>query len=160
MILLIILGFILVCAGIIGCVLPIIPGPPVVYLALIMISIARRWEAYSPGFLIVMGCVTAVVTALDYVLPLITAKKYGASKYGVWGAVLGMLLGAIFFPPFGLLIGAFLGAVGFELIFNEETRQSMKAGLGVFMGIILGIFVKLGASGVMAYFFIKAVFTS
>ena len=159
MILLIILGFILICAGIIGCVLPIVPGPPLVYLSLIFISIARKWEAFSPVFLIVMGVITAVVTALDYVLPLFTAKKYGASKYGVWGAVLGMLLGAIFFPPFGLLIGAFLGAVGFELIFNEEAKQSMKAGLGVFIGIISGIFVKLGASGVMAYFFIKAVFT-
>jgi uncharacterized protein YqgC (DUF456 family) len=155
---LIILGFILICAGIIGCVIPVVPGPPLVYLSLILISIVRKWEAFSPVFLIVMGIITAVVTALDYVLPLFTAKKYGASKYGVWGAVLGMLLGAMFFPPFGLLIGAFLGAVGFELIFNEETKQSLKAGLGVFIGIILGIFFKLGASGVMAYFFIKAVF--
>ncbi|HEB30481.1 MAG TPA: DUF456 domain-containing protein [Spirochaetes bacterium] len=158
MILLVILGFILICAGIIGCVLPVVPGPPLAYLALILLSIARKWEAFSPAFLIAMGCVAAVVTAIDYVLPLFTAKKYGASKYGVWGAVVGMLIGAIFFPPFGLLIGAFLGAVGFELLFNEETKQSMKAGLGVLIGIVLGIFIKLGASGVMAYFFIKAVF--
>ncbi len=158
MLLLVILGFILVAAGIIGCVLPVVPGPPLVYLAIILLSIARKWEAFSPAFLIVMGCIALVVTAIDYVLPLFTAKKYGASKYGVWGAVAGMLIGAIFFPPFGLLIGAFLGAVGFELLFNEETKQSMKAGFGGFIGVVLGIFIKLGASGVMAYFFIKAVF--
>lgn len=157
MIILIILGFILITAGIIGCVLPIIPGPPLTYIALIMVSLAYRWEAFSATFLIVMGVITVVVTAMDYVMPLFTAKKFGASKYGIWGSILGMIAGLILFPPFGLLIGAFLGAVAAELIFNEDMKKSLKAGLGVFIGTILSIFMKLGASGVMVFYFIKAV---
>ncbi len=158
MIILIILGFILILAGIVGCVLPIIPGPPLTYIALMMLSVAYKWEAFSVTFLIVMGIITVVVTAMDYVLPLFTAKKFGASKYGIWGSILGMITGLIFLPPFGLLIGAFLGAVAAELIFNDDMKKSLKAGLGVFIGTILSIFVKLGTSGVMAFYFIKAVF--
>ena len=90
-------------------------------------------------------------------MPLFTAKKFGASKYGIWGSILGMIVGLIFLPPFGLLIGAFLGAVAAELIFNDDMKKSLKAGLGVFIGTILSIFIKLGTSGVMAFYFIKAV---
>ena len=74
-ILLIALGFASVIIGFIGCILPILPGPALSYIALILISIVRDWEAFSPLFLIVMAVITAVVTILDYFLPIITSKK-------------------------------------------------------------------------------------
>lgn len=96
---------------------------------------------------------------MDYLLPIFTAKRYGASKFGIWGSILGMILGIVLFPPFGLIIGAFLGALFGELIFNKDKRNAAKAGLGVFIGTMLGIVVKLSVSGVIAFFFVKAVLT-
>ncbi|MBA7647314.1 hypothetical protein ES703_55086 [subsurface metagenome] len=150
-------GFIMIFAGIIGCVLPIIPGPPLSYCSLILLSLAYKWEIFSPEFLVAMGIITLTVTVFDYILPLLTAKKFGASKYGIWGSILGMIIGIVIFPPFGLLIGAFLGAVLGEFIFNIDKKKSLKAGFGVFIGTILSIFIKLGTSGVIAFYFFKAV---
>ena len=111
MIVLIVLGFVVLAAGIVGCVLPIIPGPPLAYAALILLSIARKWEAVSPTALIVLGVLAAAVTVMDYLMPLITSKWKGASKAGIWGSLAGMIAGMIFFPPFGVIIGTFVGAV-------------------------------------------------
>lgn len=158
MIVLIIIGFILIILGLIGCVVPGVPGPPFSLLALVMLSAAKRWEPFSLNFLIVMALLTIVVTALDYVVPAAGAKKFGASKYGFWGAVIGMLIGIIFFPPLGIIIGAFLGAIAGELVIGKPSYDALKAGWGVFVGIMFGMILKLIASGVMTFYFIKALF--
>lgn len=158
MTILVIIGFVLIVAGIVGCVLPFIPGPPLSYIALILLSIAKRWEAFSTAFLIIMGVITLIVTVLDYVMPIFIAKKYGASKLGLWASVLGMLAGMIFFPPFGMLIGAFLGAILGELLSSRDHRSALKAGAGVFVGTVLGIVYRLALSGIIAAFYVKAVF--
>jgi uncharacterized protein YqgC (DUF456 family) len=154
---LIVLGFIVLAAGIIGCVLPIIPGPPLAYVSLILLSIAREWKAVSPTVLIVLGVAAAAVTVLDYLMPLITSKWKGASKAGIWGSVAGMILGMIFFPPFGVIIGTFVGAVLGELLFSNRPEGALKAGWGVFLGTMLGIALKLALSGVIALYFLRAV---
>ena len=155
---LIILGAICLFVGIIGCVIPGIAGPPFSFLALILLSIAKGWEPFSAQFLIVMALVTIVVTALDYIVPAAGAKKFGASKAGFWGAVIGLFGGLILFPPFGMIIGAFLGAIIGELTVGKEGSQALKAGWGVFMGVIFGMLLKLIASGIMTFYFIKALF--
>ena len=155
-ILLIALGFASVIVGFIGCVLPIIPGPALSYIALILVSIMRDWEAFSPVFLIIMAVITAVVTLLDYFLPVITSKKKGASKAGIWGSVIGMIVGIFILPPFGMLIFTFLGAVAGELIFSKDKRNALRAGWGVFLGTMLAIILKLAVSGTIFYFFVKA----
>ena len=154
---LIVLGFIVLAAGIVGCVLPIIPGPPLAYAALILLSIARKWEAFPPAVLIVLGLVAAAVTAMDYLMPIITSKWKGASKAGIWGSVAGMIVGMIFFPPFGVIIGTFVGAVLGELLFSKRPDGALKAGWGVFLGTMMGIGLKLAVSGVIAVYFLRAV---
>ena len=99
-----------------------------------------------------------VVQALDYLLPAVGAKKFGASKYGFWGAIIGMLLGIIFVPPLGIIIGAFLGAISGELIAGKEASKALKAGWGVFVGVMVGMLLKLILAGVMTFYFIKALF--
>jgi uncharacterized protein YqgC (DUF456 family) len=155
---LIVLGFIILAAGIIGCVLPIIPGPPLAYAALIVVSIARNWKAANPTVLIVLGVAAAAVTVMDYLMPLITSKWKGAGKAGIWGSVAGMIVGMIFFPPFGVIIGTFAGAVLGELLFSNRPEGALKAGWGVFLGTMLGIALKLAVSGVIAVYFLRAVF--
>ncbi|MFQ6082791.1 MAG: DUF456 domain-containing protein [Candidatus Aminicenantia bacterium] len=158
MVVLIIIGFILVILGIIGCIVPGIPGPPLNFIALIFLSIAKRWEPFSITFLILMAAVTIVVTGLDYVLPAAGAKKYGASKFGFWGSIIGMLIGIVFAPPLGMIIGAFIGAVIGETLIGKRSYDALKAGWGVFIGTMLGIALKLAASGIMAFYFVKALF--
>ncbi len=158
MIVLIILGVVCLIVGIIGCVVPGLAGPPFSFLALILLSIAKRWEPFSSTFLIAMAAVTIIVTALDYIVPAAGAKKYGASKFGFWGAILGMIVGIIYLPPLGMIIGAFIGAFVGELLIGKQNSAALKAGLGVFVGIMIGILLKLIASGVMTFYFIKALF--
>jgi uncharacterized protein YqgC (DUF456 family) len=157
-IVLIVLGVICLFIGLIGCIVPGVAGPPFSFLALILISIAKGWEPFSAQFLILMAVVTIVVTALDYIVPAAGAKKFGASKAGFWGAVLGLFGGLILFPPFGMIIGAFLGAIIGELTVGKEGSQALKAGWGVFMGVMFGMLLKLIASGIMTFYFVKALF--
>ena len=158
MIVLIILGVICVIIGIVGCIVPGIAGPPFSYAALILLSIAKRWEPFSAKFLIIMAVITVIVTALDYLLPAAGAKKFGASKFGFWGAIVGMILGIFFAPPLGMIIGAFIGAITGELLKGKQSYEAFKAGWGVFMGVILGVLLKLIATGIMTFYFIKALF--
>ena len=151
-------GFLFAAAGIIGCILPVIPGPPLSYCSLILISIARGWKVFTPRFLIIMGVLSVIAALMDYVIPLIFARRFGASRYGTLFSLIGMIIGVVFFPPFGLLIGAFLGAVIGEFIYNMNTHESLRAGFGVFLGTITSVFIKLGTSGVITFFFVRAVF--
>ena len=156
-VLLIAIGLMVSVTGLVGCILPVIPGPPLSYLGLIILSIAQGWEPFSAPFLIVMAGITILVTVLDFVIPAMGAKRYGASRAGVWGSVFGMLAGLIFFPPFGMLIGAFAGAVLGEMAAGREDVRALKAGWGVFVGTIMAMALKLAASGAMLFYFVKAI---
>ncbi|MBW1710918.1 MAG: DUF456 domain-containing protein [Deltaproteobacteria bacterium] len=152
---LIILGLILAISGLIGCILPIIPGPPLSYIALILLSLAKNWEPFSAAFLIVMGVIALVVLILDYVVPLIGAKKYGATRLGLWGSIIGMVVGIFFFPPFGIFIGGFAGAMAGELFAGKAGNEALRAGIGVFIGNLVSIGLKMGLSGVILFFYVK-----
>lgn len=151
-------GFLLSLAGLIGCIVPAIPGTPLNFLALLLLSFAKDWEPFSLTFLVIMAIVAIVVSILDNIIPSWGAKKYGAEKTSVWLALAGTLIGIIFFPPFGIFIGAFVGALIGELLHGKEAARALRAGWGVFVGTFLGIGIKLVASGVMFFYFIKEVF--
>jgi len=157
-IILIIAGFFVSLLGLIGCIIPALPGTPLNFLALILLSFAKDWEPYSTPFLIVMAVIAVVVTVLDNIIPAMGAQKYGAEKTSVWLALLGTLVGILLFPPWGIFIGAFAGALIGELLHGKEAGIALKAGWGVFVGTFLGIGIKLVASGVMFFYFIKEVF--
>ncbi|MGD8227141.1 MAG: DUF456 domain-containing protein [Desulfobacteraceae bacterium] len=155
---LIILGLLCALAGIVGCILPIIPGPPISFLALIFLSIAKNWEPFGPNFLFIMGGLAVLVSVLDYVVPVIGAKRYGASKPGIWISMMGMLVGVLFFPPWGMLTGAFLGALAGELLAGKKGRKSLQAAWGAFVGNVVSIGFKLAYCGVIIFFFVKKMF--
>ncbi len=158
MIVLIIIGLLVSLTGLVGCILPVVPGPPLSFLALILISIAKHWQAFSPQFLYLMAALTILVTVLDYIVPAAGAKKYGASKLGIWGSIIGMFVGLLFFPPWGMLFGAFLGALFGELFVGKEGKKALRAGWGVFVGNMIGVGLKLAVSFVMLFYYIKAMF--
>ena len=148
------IGILLMIAGIIGCVLPFIPGPPLNYLGLLLLHFTTSHQ-FDTGFLILWAIVTAFVYGLDIVIPVWGTQKFGGSKHGVWGSVIGLAAGFLFFPPFGIIIGPFAGAVVGELIEGKDSGAALKAGLGSFIGFITGTVLKLIASGMMTWYFAK-----
>ena len=151
-------GLVFALAGLAGCIIPVIPGPLLSFLALIILSFAKHWEPFSPTFLVIMAGLTLLVSLLDYVAPVFGAKKYGGSKSGVWFSALGMFLGIFFLPPWGMLIGAFAGAMAGEWLAGKEGRASLQAAWGVFVGNVVGTGLKLAFCGVIVFFYVKALF--
>jgi len=149
------LGLILALAGIIACILPILPGPPMSYAALLLLAWARDWTPFSLRFLIIMAVLMVLAAALDNIVPLLGARRYGASKQGIWGSILGMLAGIFFVPPWGVFIGAFLGALAGELMAGKESGKALRVGWGIFMGTMVAIGMKLSFSVAALYFFIR-----
>jgi uncharacterized protein YqgC (DUF456 family) len=158
--LLVIAGAGLVVVGVVGCVLPVLPGPPLSFAGLLLLWWARGWDAGSFGVttVVVLGGLSVLVTVLDFVLPAWGARRYGASKAGVWGSVLGMIVGIFFFPPFGMLAGAFLGALGGELLVGKDGDEAGRAAWGVFVGTVAGIGLKLAVSLATAVVYVIEVF--
>jgi uncharacterized protein YqgC (DUF456 family) len=147
-------GSLLMIVGLIGCVLPVIPGPPLSFIGLLLLHFSK-YADFSFEFLLMFGCVAVIVTALDYVVPIWGTKKFGGSKAGMWGAAIGLVLGLIFLPPLGIIIGPFAGAVIGEALTGKEARHAFKAGLGSLLGLMMGIGLKLAASITMTFYFVR-----
>ncbi len=150
---LLILGIILMLLGIIGCLVPVLPGPPLSYLGLIMLHVTR-FGHFSPTILISLAVVAIVVTILDYIVPVWGTRKFGGSKYGMRGATVGLIIG-LFLGPVGIILGPLFGAIVGELIFKDDMKYAIKAGFGSLLGFLTGIGLKLAASFVITFYFIK-----
>ena len=148
------LSIILILIGIIGCLVPVLPGPPLSWAGLIVLHLTR-FADLSQNLLIILGIVAVLVTVLDYVVPIWGTKKFGGSKYGVRGATVGLIIGLFFGPP-GIIIGPFIGAVVGELIFKDDLKYALKAGFGSLLGFMTGIGLKLATSFAITFYFIRA----
>ena len=147
------LGVFLALAGFFGCFVPVIPGPPLSFLSLLMLQFTR-WGDFSTTFMVVMAVLAVAAVILDYLVPAWGTKKFGGTKRGTWGATIGVFVGMFFGLPgivFCPLIGAFIG----EYTSNNDTDRSLYAALGSFVGIMTGLVLKLILSGTMIYYFVK-----
>ena len=152
----IVIGSILMLLGLAGSILPILPGPPLSFIGLFLLALLKHFSPpLTPTLVIVLAIVTILVIVMDYVIPLLGAKKYGASKWGVWGSVLGMAIG-IFWSPFAMLLGAFIGAVVVEWLVGKTKGEALRAGWGVVVGTLFATVLRLGVSGMMTYYFVLA----
>lgn len=156
-ILLIILGSICLLAGLAGCILPMLPGPPIAYVALVLLHFTK-YAAFSWRQLLLWLFLVIFVQVLDYFIPSMGVKKLGGSKWGNWGCIIGTFAGIFFFPPWGILVGPFLGAVIGELLAGKETGHALKAGLGAFAGFLVGTVLKVALCGWFIFCFISALF--
>ena len=141
--------------GLAGCLLPVIPGPPLGYIGLLFLHFTSDVQ-FDGSDLLLWAIIAVAVTVADNVLPIWTTKKFGGSKAGVWGSTIGLVLG-LFFAPIGILIGPFLGAVLGEML-NNNNEKALKAGIGAFMGFVFGVGLKLASTGYFAWIFFKEVF--
>ena len=126
--------------GVLGSFLPIIPGPPISFGGMWLLQL-QEIPPFTRRELIVWFVVVAIITVLDYVIPTIGTKKFGGSKYGVWGSTIGIILG-LFVPPFGIILGPAVGAFVGELIYQKKTDVAFKAAVGSFLGFLAGTALK------------------
>ena len=126
-ILLIIFSFALVISGAFGVILPFLPGVPVAWLGMLMFAYATGFSVITWKILFVFLGLTVLTIILDVVAPLIGAKKYKATRYGVVGAFLGFIFGIALFGPLGIILGPFLGAFIGELFGGRMEEEAMKS---------------------------------
>lgn len=152
-IILIILGGILIIVGIVGCFVPVVPGPPLSWLGILFLYFTDNTSITS-SFLLWWLVFAIIVTALDYLIPVWGTKKFGGTKMGVRGSIAGLIVG-LFFPPIGIIVGPFLGALVAELIHDaHDTSKALKSAFGSFMGFVLGTGLKLGVSLTLTWYFV------
>lgn len=150
---LLISGIILMILGIIGCLVPVLPGPPLSFLGIVLLHISRFGHFDRPT-LITLGVIAVAVTIMDYIVPVWGTKRFGGSKYGTRGATVGLIIG-LFLGPMGIIIGPMLGAFVGEMIFKDDLRYAVRAGFGSLIGFLTGIGLKLAASFVMTFYFFR-----
>ncbi len=149
------IGFIFILAGILGSFLPVLPGPPLSWVGLLLLVLTKAvpddW-----WFVAITGVIALLVFALDYFIPVVGTKKFGGSKAGMIGTTLGLVV-AIVFPIlgiFGIVIWPFIGALVGEIANKADNKTAVKAALGSFIGFLTGTLVKFVVAMIYAGLFV------
>ena len=151
---LLLLGFVFVCLGIIGSFLPVLPGPLTSWVGLFLLHftdvIPMDWT-----FLGITLGLAVLIWILDYFIPAMGTKRFGGTKYGVYGTTIGLIIGLLSPIPFGMLIGAFLGALIGELLYDsKDTNRAIKASFGAFLGFLASATIKFSIATVYFVLFL------
>ncbi|QTE22157.1 DUF456 domain-containing protein [Polaribacter cellanae] len=153
-ILLLFIGFLLVLLGIIGSFLPILPGPLTGWIGLLVLHLTSVIPMNCNFLGITLG-IAVLIWVLDYIIPAIGTKRFGGSKYGVYGTTIGLIVGLFTPIPFGILIGAFFGALIGELFYNsKDTNRAIKASFGSFIGLLASATIKFSVAVVFVVLFL------
>jgi uncharacterized protein len=150
------IAFILMIIGILGSFLPVLPGPPISWVGLLLLYLTKA----VPMSYTVLGItlvIAVVVGILDYIIPAKGTKHFGGSKYGIWGTNIGLVVGILAPIPFGFIIGPFVGAFVGELLHDsKDSQKAFKAATGSFIGFLASTFMKFVVSIVfLGLFLIK-----
>ena len=140
-ILLIVLAFLLLVAGIAGCVLPVLPGPPLAYAGMLLLHLTDKVHFTTPQ-LVIWLVVVIVLQVVDYITPLLGSKYSGGTSFGNRGCMAGTLLG-LFFMPWGVIVGPFIGAVVGEMLGGQDLSHAIRAGIGTLLGFLFGTLLKV-----------------
>ena len=152
--LILILAACLAAVGIVGCFIPVVPGPLLSYCGVLCLLLTNAPPSMTT--LVAFGVVTIVVLILDYVIPMAGAKHFNCSKFGVWGVAVGTIVGLFFFP-LGLVLGPFLGAFIVELIVKKSVADAALGGIGALLGFLASVLIKmLLCAGMLVYVILGA----
>lgn len=137
-----ILAIALIVIGLIGAVLPSLPGLPMIFGGIWLAAAVDGYRHLSMTWLIILGVLAAIGIAMDFVAASLGAKRVGASSQAIWGASIGTLVGLFFGLP-GLILGPFVGALLGELISSKSMLRSTHVGVSTWLGLLFGTLVKL-----------------
>lgn len=142
--------------GVIGTVLPALPGAPLIWLGMLIYGLFEKFNNLSWTFFLGQGLAVALIFLVDYLAGIWGVKRYGGSKAAVWGSILGGVLGVLLMGPFGLIFGPFIGAVFGELYQKSPLDKAFRVGMGTLLGFLGGTVLKLGIEALMIiWFFMK-----
>ncbi|MEW6663564.1 MAG: DUF456 domain-containing protein [Bacillota bacterium] len=149
------LAILLFIIGLLGIFLPALPGVVLIYAGMILYGFLTGFALLDAWFFIWQGLALGVTFLIDYLAAVIGVKRYGGSRYAVWGAVLGIFLGIMLLGPFGAILGPFFGAVLGEVLRGTALEQAVRVGFGTLLGFLGGSLLKLGIAALMiTHFFI------
>lgn len=141
--LVLVLAIILMLVGVAGTILPVLPGVLLVFLAAAAYGWYEGFHVISAYYLIILAGLTLLSVLVHYLSAVWGSRRYGSSKYGSWGAIIGLLVGMFILPPLGIFIGAFVGALVGEYITRNDWDQSLRAGIGTIVGLFSGMLFNL-----------------
>ena len=151
------IGFLFVMLGLIGSFLPVLPGPLTSWLGLLILYFTSI-VPMNYTFIGITLAIAIFIWVLDYIIPAIGTKRFGGSKYGVYGTTIGLLIGLFSPIPFGILLGAFLGAFIGEMLHDKKnTRRAFRASIGSLLGLITSATIKFTVAVVYAVLFFMKV---
>lgn len=157
-VILLIVTFVIFVIGIVGIVMPAIPSLPVIWMGILLYAIFTNFDQVTWIAVVITGIFMVIGTVADALAGVFGAKAYGASWYGVVGAVIGGVFGIFVLNIFGLFLGSFIGAFVGEFIRYKRAHHAVKAGIGTIIGFIFGIAIKIFVSFLMIGIFISALF--
>lgn len=137
-----ILVFALIITGLVGCFVPMLPGPPLAFLGYLLLLLTPSEGGVTWWSITILAIMTAFTIIADIVVPALGVKVFGGTKWGNWGCIIGSIIG-LFYAPWGLIIGPFLGAFIFELIKCQDLKKAFMAGVGSFIGFVVGSGLKV-----------------
>jgi uncharacterized protein YqgC (DUF456 family) len=149
-----VVGIFILLLGVIGCFVPVLPGPPLAYISLVLLQLGPEIP-FSLNFMLITGAIVVAVTLLDYIVPALGTKKWGGSRFGMLGALIGIVLGLFVFPPFGFLIFPLLGAMAGEILNGADTNKALKSAFGTLIGLVFGTVMKLSVTVYIAFYFFR-----
>ncbi|MCL0075587.1 DUF456 domain-containing protein [Dehalococcoidia bacterium] len=154
---LIVIAYLLMFVGLVGTVIPFLPGTPLILIGAIVYAIATDFAVIDGWLIALLALICLGAELLEYVAGAIGARKYGASKSGVYGAIIGGLVGIFTLGPIGILIGPIAGAVAGELLAGAGGAKAIRAGFGAIIGAIGGMMLKFIAGVVMIVMILHAI---
>lgn len=152
---LIVVAILLLVVGLLGTLIPILPGVVLSYVGLLVIYFGDLGELTS-DFLLFWLVAVLVVQLLDYYVPIWGVEKFGGTKYGKRGATIGVFVG-LFFGVWGIFFAPFVGTLLGELLGGLRWREAARSGFGSFIGILAGTLLKAVAAGFMLYYGITTI---
>ena len=138
--------------GLIGSLVPVLPGPPLVLVAAIIHRLIFGTASINNWVLLILVWLTIVALVFDFLASVLGTRKFGSTWRGMVGAVVGGIVGLFFALP-GIILGPFLGAMLFEMLGDKEFKEAVHAGLGATLGLLLGIVGKFAICVVMILLF-------
>ena len=153
----IVITIIAIVIGIAGCIVPIIPGIPLAFVAILLYGWYDGFANITGKFLLLLAGLTLLSIVMDYILILLGNRMMGSTKYSAYGAMIGMFIGFFVIPPLGIILFCFLGAMLAEYIVQKDHIRALKAAVGATIGFLSGIVFKLFVGLFMLIYFIYLV---
>ena len=151
-----VLAILFFAAGLLGTLLPILPGAVLVYAGMLLYGLLTRFVSLDLTFFLLQGLVLLLTILIDVAASAVGTRRYQGSRMAAWGAAIGTLAGLFLLGPLGLVAGPFLGAVAAEMLQGKEPAQAFRVGYGTLIGVLGGTLLKLMAETVMILgFFIR-----